>query len=158
MKKRILAGTISLVLLLAVAIPVSAEDKEGTTPIEASVSSTYTLTIPAETNIEFNAESTDLKGVLKVTGNVLPTQSVQVTATTNALHNSVQNTDLPYTLKYDGNEFTSADWNETELRAGLEGDGKGKELSLNIAITKADWNNAKAGKYEGSIVFKAALK
>lgn len=156
MKKRILVGTMSLVLLLAVAIPVSAEDKEDTTPIEASVPSTYTLTIPAETNIEFNAESTDLEGVLKVTGNVLPSQSVQVTATTKALHNSVQNTDLPYALKYDGNEFTSAEWSETELRAGLEGDGK--ELTLNIAITQADWNNAKAGTYEGSIVFTATLK
>lgn len=158
MKKRILAGALSLVLLLAVAIPVSAEDKEETTPLEVSVPSTYTLTIPAETNIEFNAESTDLKGVLKVTGNVLPTQSVQVTATTKALHNSVQDTDLPYALKYDGNEFTSAEWNETELRDGLEGDGKGKELSLNVAITQADWNNAKAGTYEGSIVFTATLK
>lgn len=156
MKKRIPAVALSLVLLLAVAIPVSAEDKEETTTIEVSIPSTYILTIPSETDIEFNAESTDLEGVLKVTGNVLPSQSVGVTATTNALHNSVQDTDLPYTLKCDGNEFTFAEWNETELRAGLT--GVGKELKLSVDIDSTEWNNAKAGKYEGSIVFTATLK
>lgn len=163
MNKKIIAGTLSLAMLSVVAVPAYAENNDnttqtGTTPIGASVPSSYTLTIPSKTNIEFNAESTALDGVLKVTGNVLPTQSVKVTVETNALHNSVQNTDLPYTLKYGDDTFESAEWNEEDLRAGLEGDGEGKELSLSVAIAKSDWDNAEAGTYEGSIVFTANMQ
>lgn len=161
MKKKMIAGALSLAMLSAMAIPVYAEEntvKTGTTPIEASIPSVYTLTIPSETDIQFNAASTDLKGVLKVTGNVLPTQSVKVSVETKALENSVQKTTLPYTLKYNGSVFTSDEWDETELRAGLAGEGEGKELTLSVAIESADWASAKAGTYEGSIVFTAAMQ
>lgn len=150
MNKKIIAAVLGLTLMMGTVLPAHAEEK--TTPINASVDSTYTLTIPAKTDIAFNAESTDLNGVLKVTGNVLPTESVTVTVKTNDLENRVRNMKLPYKLMYGANEFTTATWNEDELRA------ESKEIQLSLAIEKSDWDKAEAGSYEGSIVFTAGMQ
>ena len=159
MRQKRIACILGIALLSAAALPVYAQEtsQEKTTQLEAEVGSEYTLTIPAKTTIAFNATETDLTGTLKVSGNVLPTQNVTVTATCNPLHNAVQNTNLPYTLKIkDGDTFSSAQWNEDELRSGQTGDGK--QIALSVAITEDEWKKAEAGKYEGSIVFSAELK
>lgn len=148
--KKIVAGALGIVVMIAAALPVYAENE--TTEINTSVDSTYTLTIPKKTDIIFNAESTDLTGTLKVTGNVLPTQSVVVTVETKDLYNSVQNTTLPYKLMNETEEFTTATWNEEELRS------ENKEFQLSVAIEKSEWNKAVAGSYEGSIVFTADMQ
>ena len=120
--------------------------------LNAYVESTYTLTIPSKTEIVFNSTSTDLNGTLKVTGNVRPMQKVTVKAELNALHNAVQNTNLPYKLMSGAVEFQAADWSETELRAA-----EPKELQLSVDIAAEDWNQAKGGEYQGNIVFTAEL-
>lgn len=148
--KKIIAGALGVAMMIAAAFPVYAENE--TTEISTSVDSTYTLTIPKKTDIIFNAESTDLTGTLKVTGNVLPTQSVVVTAETKDLYNSVQNTTLPYKLMNETEEFTTSTWNEEELRA------ENKEFRLSVAIEKSEWDKAEAGSYEGSIVFTADMQ
>lgn len=154
MRKKRIACILGIALLSIASLPAYAEE---TTKLEAEVASTYTVTIPAKTTIDFSAEETDLDGSLKVSGNVLSTQNVTVTATCNPLHNTVQDTDLSYTLKVkDADTFTLAQWNEEELRSGLTGDGK--QIALSVAIPADEWNKAKAGKYEGSIVFSAELK
>lgn len=154
MKKTMITGFTALMLMGTMALPVSAQElqKTGDTEVTANVASDYVLTIPAKTEIAFNATSTDLAGTLTVTGNVLPTQEVEVTATPNALHNEAQNTDLPYTLKKDSETFIADTWNETELREET------KDVQLSIAITEAEWNKAEAGNYTGSITFTANLK
>ena len=159
MKKRT-ASVLFAAALGAAAIPVyAAENTESQeTIINAKVASVYELTIPAKTTIEFNKTSTNLNGMLKVSGNVDVNEKVTVTATPNALKNASPNEELPYTLMNGQAAFTTADWNETELREGLEGDGSGKELQLSVAITEAAWTAAKAGSYNGSITFTAALK
>lgn len=159
--KKITMGLTALALMGAMALPVSAQEtQEDSTIIKATIQSDYTLTIPAETAIEFQATSTSLNGKLKVKGNVLPTQEVIVTAQAKAFHNKVQDKDLPYKLidKRNGSEFTSATWDEDTLRAGLAGEGQGKELPLSVDITKENWDKAEAGNYEGSIVFTARLQ
>lgn len=148
--RKITAGLMAMALVGTMALPVSAEEK--TTEITASVKSEYTLSIPANTDIDFNATSTNLDGTLKVTGNVLPTQTVTVSTQANRLYNSVQDTSLPYKLMNGQSEFQSATWNENELRAETP-----KEFQLSIAITEADWNQAEAGDYSGSIVFTATM-
>lgn len=159
MKKRT-ASVLFAAALGAAAMPVHAagntENQE--TVINAKVNSTYTLTVPATTGIAFGSKSTSLKGVLKVSGNVDVGETVTVTATPNALQNAAHKAELPYALMSGGEVFTTAYWNEAELRAGLEGDGKGKEFQLSVAITDATWKAAKAGSYGGSITFKAELK
>lgn len=153
MKKRFIAGMMSAAMMAGMALPVNASATDSQTmELSASVESEFTLSIPSTTAIAYNQTSTDLNGTLKVTGNVLPTQKVTVTATANPLKNSVQNTELPYKLMNGTTEFTSAEWSETELRAATP-----KELTLSVDITEDDWKAAKAGAYTGSIVFLAEL-
>lgn len=153
MKRKVITGLITAAMMTVMAIPAyAANQQSGTTNINATVDSEYMLTIPAETTIAFEAELTKLGGPLKVTGNVLPDQTVTVTATANPLANAAQGTALAYTLMNGTGEFTSDSWNEDELRSAS------KEIQLSVAIDKADWDNAEAGKYEGSIVFNAELK
>ncbi|MDO4341089.1 MAG: hypothetical protein Q4C91_23945 [Eubacteriales bacterium] len=135
----------------------AADTQTGKTDLNAEVDSTYKLTIPAQTTLTFGAASTKLDGVLKVSGNVDVDEKVTVTATSNALKNASHKVELPYTLMNGQAAFTTANWSETELREGLEGDGKGKELQLSVAITKDAWEAAKAGSYAGSITFTAEL-
>lgn len=154
--KKITMGLTVVALMGAMALPVSAQDNTESkdTSITAKIQSTYTLSIPASTTIDFKETSTNLKETLKVTGNVLPTQEVVVTAKAGAFHNKVQNADLPYKLidKRNDSEFTTATWSEDELRDGS------KELTLSVDITKEAWDAAEAGSYEGSITFTANLQ
>lgn len=157
--KKITTGLTALALIGAMALPASAQDTETKdTTIKARIQSVYTLTIPAETQIDFEAASTDLAGKLKVTGNVLPSQEVSVTAQAKDFHNKVQNTNLPYKLMEGQAEFQTAVWDEDTLRAGLSGTGYGKEIQLSIAIGEDDWKTAEAGDYEGTITFTALLQ
>ena len=158
--KKIITGVTAFALMGAVALPVSAQDNTETkdTTIKANIQSTYTLTIPAETDIAFEATSTSLNGTLKVTGNVLPSQEVEVTAQAKDFHNHAQNADLPYKLMNGQEEFKIATWNETELRNGFENSQNAKEIQLSIAIEESNWKTAKAGDYEGSITFTANLQ
>ena len=149
MKKKLLAALMCTLLTVAVAVPVSAEE---TTLLDATVTSTYTLTIPATTEIAFNATSTNLDGMLKVVGNVDVGQYVTVTATANPLHNDTHNADIAYTLKNGTTAFSTTNWSETELRADSP-----KEIRLKVDIEQAEWDAAKAGYYYGSITFAAAL-
>ena len=154
MKRRWFAGAIALAVLGVSALPALGNE----TKIRVTVESSYQLTIPAKTDIFYGQTSTPLNGILKVTGNVLPDEAVQVTASAGALHNDMKNADLPYslvTLK-DGQPFVSAIWDEEELRDGLNG-GAGKTLELSISITKENWNQAAAGTYEGTVTFTAGL-
>ena len=160
MKRKITMGLTTLALMGVMALPVSAQGntENKDTTIKATIQSTYKLTIPAETTIDFEATSTNLDGVLRVTGNVLPSQEVEVTAKAGAFHNAVQNKDLPYKLVNEENEFQNATWNETELRNGFENEEDAKEIQLSIAIEESDWQFAEAGDYEGNITFTANLQ
>lgn len=129
-------------------LPVMADEK--TTTLTASKASTYTLTIPADTQITYNTEKTELNG-LKVTGNVKPGSTVNVKATKNPLQRLGTKDVLTYSLNNGDTEFESASWNEEELRAG------DKEIALSVSITKDAWASAKAGDYTGSIIFDIAL-
>lgn len=148
--RKITTRLMVIALIGTMALPVSAQD--NTTEITASVESKYTLTIPADTNIKFNAISTDLNGTLKVTGNILPTQTVSVSAQADPLYNSVQDTSLPYRLMNGDTEYQTVTWSEDELRSATP-----KEIELSIAITENDWNQAEAGSYARSIVFTAVI-
>lgn len=157
--RKIAMGLTAFALMGAMALPVSAQETEQTkdTTITANVQSTYTLSIPADTTVKFEATSTDLAGKLKVSGNVLPTQEVVVTTQADTFHNTAQNTDLPYRLMNGSEEFTTATWDEATLRAGLQ-EGQGTAIQLSIAIDENDWKTAEAGDYTGTITFTANLQ
>lgn len=151
MKKKVVSSAMALLLVGAMALPVHAAEK--TTTINTSVESKYELTIPATTDIAFNATSTNLNGELKVTGNVKPNETVTVSAVKNKLENQDNaSAEIDFALKQGTGDFTSATWNEQELRE------KTKAISLSVAIEQSAWDNAKAGNYTGGIVFTAELK
>lgn len=160
MKRKMIMGFTAFVLMGVMVLPVSAQDniESKDTTIKANIQSTYTLSIPAETTVEFEKTSTDLHGMLKVTGNVLPSQEVEVIAQVENFHNEVQNTNLPYILvnKANSKVFTGDVWDEDTLRAGLT--GTGKEIQLAVNIETEDWQKAEAGDYKGTITFTATLQ
>ena len=151
MKKKVVSSAMALLLVGAMALPVHAAEK--TTTINTSVESKYELTIPATTDIAFNATSTNLNGELKVTGNVKPNETVTVSAVNNKLENQDNaSAEIDFALKQGTGDFTSATWNEHEFRE------KTKAISLSVAIEQSAWDSAKAGNYTGGIVFTAELK
>ena len=125
--KKGLTGLLLVSLMATLTVPVQAA--EQTTLIHANVGSSYTLTIPKETTIDVNALTTPLNGTIKVTGNILSTENVVVSAVTQPLHNDDQNADLPYTLKNGNQAFTSVNFNQNDLKSYISSN-LDEELSL----------------------------
>lgn len=152
MKNKWTAGVLTAALMMTSVLPVYAagNQQSGTTTVTATVDSTYTMTIPAETKIPFNQVETALNGQLKVKGNVKSSEEVSVVAAANPLENENKET-IAYVLKQGGAEFKSATWSEQELRAE-------KAYDLSVTIPQATWDTAKAGTYTGGIVFTAQLR
>lgn len=141
---------IALLLGNLVLFPIVAFAEEQSTELIVEIPTEYTLTIPAATkDIKHNQELTEL-GSLKVQGNLAIDQKVKVTATKTPLTYKVQS--IPFTLKDGQNtEWTQGIWTDTEA-------GSGKEISLKVNITSEEWAKAKAGKYQGKIVFTSTLE
>lgn len=159
MKKRWIAGMASVMLLTTAIMPVYAESpsqQSGELQIKTEVDSSYTLTIPQNTDIEFEKTSTQLSGALKVSGNVDTDEQVTVTATANPLSKASGET-IDYALTDGTAAFTGAVWDEAELRAGLTNAEGQKAIDLYIEITEDEWSQAKAGSYAGTITFVASL-
>lgn len=138
--KKLIAGAMALTLSLAVTIPAFAEEVE----ISTSIDPTYTVTIPEETEIEFNVTETDFGAITLTSALVNPGYYVKVAVTPNALANDADETKtIPYTVTdASGDEFTSAEY----IAAG-------DTTALKIAITEDDWNAAFAGDYSGTVIF-----
>ena len=152
--KKIISGTLALALATMMSVPINATSQSTT--ISAKIESDYKLTIPAKTEINYGSTSSDLKGELKVTGNVEANEVVKVTVGTSAFYNDKHKEEIAYTLVKDGKKFTGEVWDETELRDGLNGNAK--EVQLAINIERDEWLKAKAGEYIGSITFTASLQ
>lgn len=147
------------VMLLAAAMPVYAGDssqQSGELQIKTDVDSSFTLTIPQNTNIDFKSTSTQLSGVLKVSGNVDTDEQITVTAKASPLAKTSGET-IAYTLTDGTAAFTGAVWNEAELRAGLTNAEGQKAIPLYIEIAEDEWSRAKAGSYAGTVTFTAEL-
>lgn len=159
MKKKWIAGMASVMLLTTAIMPVYAESpsqQSGEMQIKTEVDSSYTLTIPQNTDIEFEKTSTQLSGALKVSGNVDTDEQVTVTATANPLCKTTGES-IDYALTDGTAAFKGAVWDEAELRAGLTNAEGQKAIDLYIEITEDEWSQAKAGSYAGTITFVASL-
>lgn len=141
--KKLASFAIAFALCAACAVPVLADETKATT-IKASIPSSYTVVIPAETTIKFNEPETKLEGPLYLSAAQLePNHYVRISATANELVNQADsNKTIPFTL-YEGNDpFTSADFVD-----------KYKNVQLSVHIKQSDWNKAPAGNYKGSVTF-----
>ena len=144
--KKLASFALAFALCAACAVPVLADETKATT-IKASIPSSYTVVIPAETTIQFNKLETKLEGPLYLSAAQLePNHYVKISATANALTNDADKSKtIPFTL-YEGNTvFTSADFTDTN-----------KKVQLSVHIAQTAWNAAPAGNYTGSVTFNIA--
>ena len=145
----------ALILIVAMLATMSvtafaANTTGGDADITTSIAPTYTVTIPADVNVQFNATETAF-GTIEVTASQIhPDKCIKVAlATDKELNNAIDNTKvIPYEIQdSEGAEFTSA----TYL---TEGD----KTELSIHITANDWNAAYAGEYSDTVTFTVSYE
>ena len=144
--KKLFALILTVCLLAAMATTVfAANTTGGDADITTSIDPTYTVTIPADVNVAFNATETAF-GTIEVTASQIhPDKCIKVAlASDGKLENSIDAAKvIPYAIKdSEGAAFTSA----TYL---TEGD----KTELSIHITANDWNAAYAGEYSDTVTF-----
>lgn len=122
----------------------------GEADITTSIAPTYTVTIPADVNVQFNATETAFGAIEVEASQIHPNKCIKVAlATDGELNNAIDNTKvIPYAIKdSEGTAFTSA----TYL---TEGD----KTELSIHITADDWNAAYAGEYSDTVTFTVSYE
>ena len=149
--KKLFAVILTVALLMSLSITAfAANTTGGEADITTSIAPTYTVTIPADVNVQFNATKTDF-GVIEVAASQIhPDKCIKVALTTDGkLENSIDATKvIPYAIKdSEGAAFTSA----TYL---TEGD----KTALSIHITADDWNAAYAGDYSDTVTFTVSYE
>ena len=144
--KKLFALILTVCLLATMSVTAfAANTTGGDADITTSIAPTYTVTIPADVNVAFNATETAFGTVEVTASQIHPDKCIKVAlATDNELNNAIDNTKvIPYAIKdSEGAEFTSA----TYL---TEGD----KTELSIHITTNDWNAAYAGEYSDTVTF-----
>ena len=149
--KKVFAIVLTFALLASLSVTAfAANTTGGDADITTSIAPTYTVTIPADVNVAFNATETAF-GTIEVTASQIhPDKCIKVAlATDKELNNAIDNTKvIPYAIKdSEGAEFTSA----TYL---TEGD----KTELSIHITADDWNAAYAGDYSDTVTFTVSYE
>ena len=149
--KKVFAIVLTFALLMSLSVTAFAENTTGgDADITTSIAPTYTVTIPADVNVQFNATETAF-GTIEVTASQIhPDKCIKVALTTDGeLNNAIDNTKvIPYAIKDStGADFTSA----TYL---TEGD----KTELSICITADDWNAAYAGDYSDTVTFTVSYE
>lgn len=147
--KKLTSFALAFALCAASAVSAfAANPTSGATTIKTNIQPTYTVEIPAQTSIPFNATSTPLATKLGLSKAQLnPGSKVTVTATVNALKNDKDSSKtIPFTLhNQDGSAFTSAEFTDTI-----------KKVQLSVHIAQTAWDAAPAGNYTGSVTFHIA--
>lgn len=122
----------------------------GSTTIKTSITPTYTVEIPAATQIQFNAAETKLTGLLSLSAAQLePNHYVRISATANDLTNDADHSKtIPFTLYEDDTRFTYADFYSKNSN----------KVTLSVHISDTAWKTAPAGDYTGSVTFHIEYK
>ena len=149
--KKLFALILTVCLLATMSVTAfAANTTGGDADITTSIAPTYTVTIPADVNVAFNATETAF-GTIEVTASQIhPNKCIKVAlASDGKLENSIDATKvIPYTIKdSQGAAFTAA----TYL---TEGD----KTELSIHITADDWNAADAGEYSDTVTFTVSYE
>ena len=144
--KKIFAILLTVVILATVSVTAfAANTTGGEVDITTSINPTYTVTIPANVNVQFNATETAFGAIEVESAQLHPDKCIKVTLDSDGkLENSIDETKvIPYAIKdSEGEEFTFA----TYL---TEGD----KTELSIHISSAAWNAAYAGEYSDTVTF-----
>ena len=144
--KKLFAVILTVALLMSLSVTAfAANTTGGDADITTSIAPTYTVTIPADVNVQFNATEPAFGTIEVEASQIHPDKCIKVAlATDKELNNAIDNTKvIPYAIKdSEGAAFTSA----TYL---TEGD----KTELSIHITADDWNAAYAGDYSDTVTF-----
>ena len=144
--KKLFALILTVAMLATMSVTAfAANTTGGDADITTSIDPTYTVTIPANTTVAFNATETDFGAIEVTAAQIHPDKCIKVAlASDGKLENSIDATKvIPYAIKdSEGAAFTSA----TYL---TEGD----KTELSIYITADDWNAAYAGEYSDTVTF-----
>lgn len=153
--KKLLAAISAVSLLASVSVTAFAAEITQDTPapkksdavITTSIAPTYTVTIPADVTVNFNAETTKFGSIEVTADQIDPDKCIKVALTTDGeLNNEVDSEKvIPYTVTAGGNVFTSA----TYLAVG-------DKTELTINITADDWHKAYAGEYSDKVTFEVS--
>ena len=149
--KKICAIIMAVIILSALSVAVvAANTTGGEADITTTVAPTYTVTIPADVNVQFNAKTTSFGKIEVTAAQIHPNKCIKVSlASDGKLENSIDETKIiSYEIKdAQGNAFTSA----TYL---TEGDNT--ELSIHISADA--WNAAYAGDYSDTVTFTVSYE
>lgn len=150
--KKFLTAVLALAMCFTAAVPAYAltinqdtpDPKNAKTEITTSIAPTYTVSIPEDVDVEFNATQTQFGAIEITQAQIDPDKQIVVSITSGgALMNQTDNTKtLPYTIEDSNGEFTSA--------AYL---AQGDKTDLTINITENNWNAAYSGDYSDTVTF-----
>lgn len=150
--KKITAILLTLILTLslsatAFAAEINQDSDPKTTNVEVttSIEPTYTVTIPSDTKVEFNAETTSFGAVILDAAQIDPGYAVRVEL--NADGTLENQADTSKTIAYTVEDENGAAFTAAEYTAA------GEETPLTINITKDSWNAAFAGDYSDIVTF-----
>ena len=149
--KKVFAVILTVALMATMSVTAFAEKTTGgDADITTSIAPTYTVTIPADVNVQFNATETNFGAIEVTASQIHPDKCIKVALDSDGeLNNAIDAAKvIPYAIKDDaGNDFTSA----TYL---TEGD----KTVLSIHITADDWNAAYAGEYADTVTFTVSYE
>ena len=149
--KKVLTFALAVMLVMSLSVTAfAANTTGGEADITTSIAPTYTVTIPADVNVQFNATETAFGAIEVEAAQIHPDKCIKVELTSDGkLENSIDATKvIPYAIKDStGAAFTSA----TYL---TEGD----KTELSIHITASDWNAAYAGEYSDTVTFTVSYE
>lgn len=150
--KKSIAILLTLILTLSLsATAFAAEIKQDSDPktadveVTTSIEPTYTVTIPSNATVEFNAETTSFGAVTLDAAQIDPGYAVKVELNTDGtLENQA---DTTKTIAYTVNDASGAAFTAAEYTKA------GENTPLTINITKDAWNAASAGDYKDIVTF-----
>ena len=149
--KKLFAIILAAALVMSLSVTAFAVNTTGgQADITTNITPTYTVTIPADVNVQFNATKTNFGAIEVTASQIHPDKCIRVSlASDGELNNAIDNTKvIPYAIKDStGAAFTSA----TYL---TEGD----KTELSIHITADDWNAAYAGAYSDTVTFTVSYE
>lgn len=149
--KKLTALVLAIVLTLSMSATVFAaginqdsNPKTADVTVTTSIAPTYTVTIPANTNVTFNTLSTSFGAVKLDAAQIDPGYAVKVELNASGtLKNQADAAKtIAYTIKDADGAFTSAQYTTA-----------GDKTDLTIDITQAAWNAAFAGQYSDTVTF-----
>ena len=154
--KKLIAFLMTAVLLTAAsttAFAATIDEGDGnpatsTATVSTEIAPTYTVSIPENVSVTFNAASTEWGSIEVTQAQIDPDHHIVVSLEAGALKNSVDNTKtIPYTVEDATGVFTYASYL-----------AEGNKTDLTIKIAQSDWNAAYAGDYSDTVTFTVSYE